>query len=903
MRFLYRFAIHRPFVTLLIAAAAVATAAPGLLALHLRTDGGALVPADRPEVIADRDIRRQFDVEDLIVILIRSNRPDGIFDPAVLELVQRLTREVRGVEGVHPDNTSSLDTEFSHRVRQGTLRFRTFLEPLPDSPEAAETLRADLETIRLHTGTIVSDDGSAASILVGVLPGADRVALYARLQELVQAHRLPQTEIDVIGAPVAESLLGTHILEDLGVPRSLLGLRATLDEPVDSSIQVGSWQRLKQLATRHVGMVPVAIGLMALVFAACYRSLTAAMLPMIEVGACLLFVFGLMGWFDVPVYLTIAVMPVILTAVGVADEIHVFNSYTNRLRSHPEERPQEAVDAALERMHRPVIKTSVTTAVGFLSFAISPLPPVQAFGVFTAAGVIFCMFWSLTVIPASLVLLHGWFARKVRQSQPSAIQIPPTRRAMDRIARFTTAYRWPIIAVACIAVIAAPFGIQRLRVQDSWIDGFAEGSEFREATEFFNQHFLGAHFLLVHLHAPHQNLTARIGAAAVDHLRIVLPAHVTDEPDALVGRRLVLRPANAEEAANQPSPHVRSPLNWVTRIVEARQLGDTIALNLERRRGSPVIAFRPEPGDEFLCYILDEPLTDPDVVRAIAGLEEFIDSRRDLTVGGVIGLDALLATTHFMASGLSAQARVIPDNTEKILWLWEQYEGIRGTYRRSQLANAELSECVVTVFLKNANYRDVGQLMAAIRDYHREHLAPKNINLRFGGDVAVSQTLIASIVDTQVRSLIVSLVGIFILASLLNRNLIYGVLSVLPCAFAVYLDFAMMGWLGLPLGVATSMFAGMTLGIGVDYAVHLLEQYRRARGLGWTPADATTEALRHAGPPVIIDAAGVALGFGVLTLSQVPANARLGTLLVLSIAGCLVATLLLLPALLTRRPR
>ncbi len=40
------------------------------------------------------------------------------------------------------------------------------------------------------------------------------------------------------------------------------------------------------------------------------------------------------------------------------------------------------------------------------------------------------------------------------------------------------------------------------------------------------------------------------------------------------------------------------------------------------------------------------------------------------------------------------------------------------------------------------------------------------------------------------------------------------------------------------------------------------------------------------------------LGFGILVLSQVPANARLGGLVVVSIAGCLVATLVVLPALL-----
>ena len=61
---------------------------------------------------------------------------------------------------------------------------------------------------------------------------------------------------------------------------------------------------------------------------------------------------------------------------------------------------------------------------------------------------------------------------------------------------------------------------------------------------------------------------------------------------------------------------------------------------------------------------------------------------------------------------------------------------------------------------------------------------------------------------------------------------------------------------------------------------------------------ALVEAVTTTGPAVLVDALAVALGFGILTLSQVPANARLGGLVVLSIVGCLAATLLALPALL-----
>jgi uncharacterized protein len=78
-------------------------------------------------------------------------------------------------------------------------------------------------------------------------------------------------------------------------------------------------------------------------------------------------------------------------------------------------------------------------------------------------------------------------------------------------------------------------------------------------------------------------------------------------------------------------------------------------------------------------------------------------------------------------------------------------------------------------------------------------------------------------VTTQLQSLVWSLAGIYVLIALLGRSLRWGVYCVLPSALAVLIKLAVMGWVGILLGVATSMFAAMTLGLGVNCAIHLLE--------------------------------------------------------------------------------
>ena len=225
---------------------------------------------------------------------------------------------------------------------------------------------------------------------------------------------------------------------------------------------------------------------------------------------------------------------------------------------------------------------------------------------------------------------------------------------------------------------------------------------------------------------------------------------------------------------------------------------------------------------------------------------------------------------------------------------------MRGPERLRQLVDPAFSRTLVTVFLKGSNYADTARLMAGLRGYERAHLLPQGLGLGFAGDVAVSQALIRAVVTTQIESLALSLAGILIVTALLARSLRRGLYSVVPPALAILLDFAAMGWLGVPLGVATSMFAAMTLGIGADYSIHLLDRARRlvaVRPAGASPGGALVRAAAIMGPSVSVDALSVGLSFSVLFLSRVPATARLGGLVALSLLTCLAATLLVVPAL------
>ena len=945
MNRVYRFCVYRPRLVIALGVLVCAAMAPGVLRLRLRTDGNALIPRDAPEIAVDHAVREQFLLQDPVVVVVWAKSTDGIFNSHTLALVADLTEDFQKLDGVDPDQVFSLATEYGDRVFPGTLDFRRLLEPVPSTSEECQQLREDLRVYRLYTGMLVSRDEKGAAILVGAAPGVDRVELFGRLRNSIATRELVDEDVSVIGAPVAEALLGTHLLQDLGVPAALLGLSSA--DRSDHEDQGLTAYAARRWLARHIGLVPVALVVMALVFYVYFGSVAAVVLPLSEVGACLIFVFALMGSLGVPIYLTIAVMPIILTAAGVTDEIHVFARYRDRLHEHPDADHRVVLLGTLSEIGRPVIMAGITTGIGFLAFAFSPIAPVQAFGVFTAVGLAFCMVWSLTVIPASLSWIDPRRITARRRSFGLGSKRGP-QRFFEAIARRVIRFRVIVVLAAVALAGLTPFGIAKIVVQDSWVDGFAPESEFRRATNKFNEQFHGGHTLLVKVDTGSERVEGEIDAAALDGLWTKIDARTVADRGSVIDWRLRLHRTDSLPPSEPALARQHAILNtWTTWVTDAKSEGDVLWLKGIPSHGVAKFGLRLNDGDRVRFELTPSRLMQPDTMHRMADLEAFIESHEEQAVGGVVGTADYLETVNYLRRGRKVEHRGIPAGVEEIDWLWREYRRMRGDKRISQLIDSDFGQSIVTVFLRDANFVDTGKLMADIREYERERLAPHGINLSFAGDVAVSQTLIGAIVGTQIISVAAALAGDLLVTIILGRSFVFGVLCVIPSLLAVLLNFAVMGWMGMPLGVATSMFSSMTLGMGVDYAIHFLQNYRQNRAnsrgrdvrepsplakgiergedtrtsgpaqlLSVPPSPqpsplkgegasitAIIEAARATGPAILGNTLAVTLGFGVLMLSQVPANARLGSLLVLSLFNCFVATMVVLPALLAPRSK
>jgi len=178
-----------------------------------------------------------------------------------------------------------------------------------------------------------------------------------------------------------------------------------------------------------------------------------------------------------------------------------------------------------------------------------------------------------------------------------------------------------------------------------------------------------------------------------------------------------------------------------------------------------------------------------------------------------------------------------------------------------------------------------------------ETTIPSDWGVTETGALAVRVDWVEEIQQTQLRSFPVAFLIAFVLIAIFLRSWKLGLAAMVPTLLPVVVVLGAMGWLGMSLDVARAMIAAVVIGIGVDDAIHVLAHYKKRRDAGDTSHEAMGAALRHSGRAVVTTSIALSLGFLTLMMSAWQTVATFGFFVALSIMGALVATLLVLPAL------
>lgn len=188
---------------------------------------------------------------------------------------------------------------------------------------------------------------------------------------------------------------------------------------------------------------------------------------------------GMMGWYGYNLSTPIMSAPVMIMTLAVADSIHIFITFFLQLRQG-----RNKIDSIVESIRvnfTPVLLTSVTTAIGFLSMNFSDSPPFQQLGNVVAAGVMIAWAVSTFLLPA-IVSLLPFKAMPAREEKESYFD-----RFSDLLGRRRNVFLGGSVAV----VFALGAMIPRIDLNDQWVKYFDESMEFRQDADYAEANLTG----------------------------------------------------------------------------------------------------------------------------------------------------------------------------------------------------------------------------------------------------------------------------------------------------------------------------------------------------------------------------------------------------------------------------
>jgi len=297
-----------------------------------------------------------------------------------------------------------------------------------------------------------------------------------------------------------------------------------------------------------------------------------------------------------------------------------------------------------------------------------------------------------------------------------------------------------------------------------------------------------------------------------------------------------------------------------------------------------------------------DEIKEPSILRSIDRLEEHVKGLS--YVGGTRSINDFIKSINKALHEDKQEFYRIPDTRREVAQYLLLYSMSADPQDFEQFVDNSFQTANVMIFLKSGHSADIKRAIKSVESFASENFPPE-VEVRVTGQGALFPVINKLLVNTFIRSIILSLILVFIISATIFRSLKAGVFSLIPISLAVLINFGVMGWFKIPLNIGTVAISAIAVGIGIDYAVHFISRLR-GESMNKSVLSALVKTFQTTGKAIIYNAASVSCGFLVLLASSIKWYHFLGGLmsLVMLISAMGALTVLPVTVVLTRsKPR
>ena len=834
------------------------TSFPLLNPLKIDTDPENMLSREEAVRVFHNEMKHVFSLYDMVVLgIVNDKHPDGVFNPDSLQKIYELSEYAKSLSEPHedfPDQRTGVvigdiitpsDVDNIEQAGLGAVRFEWLMTRPPETSAEALAIRDKARRIPFLDGTIVSEDGAAIALYIPLTSKDESYGVANRLRD-----RIAEFEGDeryyITGLPVSEDQFGVEMFIQMAICAPLAMIVICL---------------LMFYFFERVALVAATMGV-AMVAVICAMGL------LIATGNTL--------------HIMSSMIPIFIMPIAVLDSIHILSEFFDRNPVSPDRR--SCIIQVMDRLFRPMLYTSLTTAVGFLSLALTPIPPVQVFGIFVALGVMVAWIVTITFIPACIMMM-----KPESLQDYGAVFGNDARGGSSRIIARLLAWtgkntclhaRFVLIMVTVMAVLAV-FGISKIVVNDNPVRWFEYDHDIRVADRVLNEHFGGTYMAYLALEAP---VDTQPLDDYVREMTVRLDAQLTtDTANRQVYDQLRTRTMGLAETADTASELLQ---HLETYINEQRRDGD-------------------DPGNTWFNALLfldrerarDHVFKQPDVLVYIQKLQQH------LLTTGVVGksnsvADIIATVNRELHSGDNRDLR-IPETTDGVAQTMVTFQSSHRPHDLWHFITQDFRKASIWVQMRSGDNRDMTAVVDSINRFVADNPPPYSITHNWFGLNYINVIWQDKMVNGMVFALSGSFLAVFLMMAMLFRSLLWGMLCMVPLTVTIGTMYGVIGLIGKDYDMPIAVLSALSLGLAVDYAVHFCTRTRmiHAREGSWSK----TVPLVFAEPARAISRNAVVNGVGFLPLLIAPLvpYQTVGIFIasILLMAG--IASLAILPALIT----
>ena len=835
-----------------------------IIRLNFDNNNFRFIPKNDPSRISAKKIADIFG-EDVPILIGIERRFSTIIDKEFLDAVRQLDEKLKEIDLVK-NTTLITNTTHIDIGEEGIVS-----EPIipPDFSGTEEEIKAVKHKLRnwdMYERSLVSEDLHATQIFVFLnvtneeSGSPETIAACRKIMKLTESWNFPDSKIYLTGTPIFNEIVNEATAHDLSF------------------------------------LVPLVIIVVLGVLFLSFKRFTGVFLPLLTVICSVIWSLGAMALFNVPLSILSTILPIILIAVGSAYGIHVINHYYDEVvqdDSISKEEHKEQVVKALSEVIRPVFLAALTTFAGFVSFCFTSVVPIFEFGIFSSFGVAAAFLISITLIPGILILRGPkkpsmrWASKKDNTSRLD--------RGIASTFVIIAEHSRSVILFVGLIVVFSILGVKKLVIDNVLMEYFDKDVAVIQSDSFMRKHFGGSKVLEMVIKAKDGSDILRPDILkAIDDLSYFLEEEIED-----VGKVTSIVPLikrlnqvyNADESPEEISKGSQGAGEDINETEPSDDFGDFG--NFEEE---------PDDADTQLAKNTSKPKKQYSQDEIMAILNEAAEERakKNLPAEKLVyefgkkvnykGLAYYEIPTDPKKYGRNSQEELSAIMQNYLILLGKNTEGFLDN-------NTNPKTLKVNIQLRTVGQQDTDKVLEEINEFVRLKF-PKDVIAETGGFVLVEKTLNKLVVESQLISVGVSLLIVFLILSIYYRSAFAGLFGIIPLALSILINFGIMGRLGIKLNIGTAMVASFAIGIGVDYTIHLLAAYHKCFLKTQGSGQFLYLTFLGSGKAILFNAVSVGAGFAVLMLSKFNMLSELGFLIALIMITSSLGSLTILPVLL-----